>query len=217
MARGNVMMAKARKGKSKKRSSQDEWARTVEVMKADPRSSQYTHHKFIMNSGVLFSIQGQVGGTALGGTIFALSQIPNYANLTSLYDDYQIEKVELKFYLRLSQSVAEALPRLSVIPDFDDAVAPPSTGALFNHPRVKQHVFTEAHPEFTICLEPRVSIPAYQGAVTGYTVAPTKVWVDCANAGVQHYGVKYAVETFSNTSQYIDVYAKYFLSMRNPL
>jgi hypothetical protein len=217
MAKRGVMQGSGGRKTRRKNDSSESWSRTVEVMKASSKISQYTHHKFIMNSGVLFSAQGVTGGTVLGGVTFALSQIPNYTNLTNLYDDYQIEKVEIAFFLRLNQSVAEGLPRLSVYPDFDDATSPPTIGNVFNHPRVTQHIFTEAHPEYKICIEPRVSIPAYQGAFTGYTVAPAKVWVDCANAGVQHYGLKYGIENLTNTSQYIDVYVKYFIGMRNPL
>jgi hypothetical protein len=217
MARKQVQQ-KARK--SMKRGSRDGgevWTKTAPVLRAVSSSAKYTHHKFIQNTGIVLSVQGLVAGQILDAKFFALSQIPNYGNLVALYDDYQIEKVEVTFSLRVNPGGGSALPRLSIYPDFDDATAPPSIGNVFNHPRVQQHAFSEAHPEFKICVEPRVSIPAYQGAFTGYTVAPSKVWVDCANAGVQHYGIKYGIENFTDTNQYLDVYFKFFLAMRNPL
>jgi hypothetical protein len=206
-----------RKVKRASRSTGEAWSKSTAVLRAVPTVSTYTHHKFIQNTGVTLSIQGLVGGFVLDAKYFGLSQIPNYANLVALYDDFLIEKVEVKFCLRNNPGSSSPMPRLSIYPDFDDATAPPAVGNVFNHPRVMQHTFSEAHPDFKITVEPRVAIPAYQGAFTGYTVAPGKTWVDCANAGVQHYGIKYAIENFTDTTQFLDVYFKFFLFMRNPL
>jgi hypothetical protein len=209
---------KVSRGRSKKsKSGDDTWSKSTAVLRATSTAPQFTLHKFIQNTGILYSLTGLAGGQILGANYFALSQVPNYGNLTALYDDFQVDKVEVKFILRGNPGSGLALPRINVYPDFDDATAPPTIGNVFNHPRVQQHVFTQTSPMFKLTIEPRVAIPAYQGAFTAYTVAPSKTWIDCTNAGVQHYGLKYAMENFYDTNQIVDVYYKFFLTMRNPL
>jgi len=66
-------------------------------------------------------------------------------------------------------------------------------------------------------ISPRPALAAYQGAFTGYTVPDKPMWCDSANPGVQHYGYKYAVENMVDTTQYIDVYYKFWFTARNPI
>jgi hypothetical protein len=186
-------------------------------MRPVPTNSQYTLHKFVLTSAGSSGIQGSAATPQLTGSYFTITNFAAYANLLAVYDQYRIDRVEVRMVLRNNPSGGVSLPRVAYFPDFDDAVAPPTLAAVYSHPRVRQHTFSEAHPEVTFALEPRVAIASYNGAFTGYTAAPGAVFCDSNSSGVQHYGYKAAYENFLDTTQYIDIYYKAWVTMRNPL
>lgn len=209
----NTKMGKKKASKNKKGES---WSKTVTVQRELAASKRFTEHQFIQNCGNAYQVQGLALGTVLRGVSFSLNQLPNFTNLTSLYDQYRIDKVELRFYFR-SGGTTNNYPRLHVFPDFDDDSAPPTIADALAHPRVETHVFTPNRPEFRYALQPRMASAVYSTIVSTYAVAPYGMFADSASAATKFYGFKMAVENFTDTTQLLDIYFKFYLTCRNPL
>jgi hypothetical protein len=216
-------MAKRKQAlRSKRRSggrSKDEvWAESTQVMRPIPLNSTYTMHKFVLTSPGPSAIQGNIVAPQFYGSAITISSFAAYSNLLAVYDQYRIDKVEVRIVLRNNPGAGLALPRISYFPDFDDATPPPSLSAVYSHPRVQTHVFSEAHPEVKFTFEPRVALPAYNGgAFAGYVASSQPMFCDSNTSNTQHYGYKQSIENFIDTTQYLDVYLKGWITMRNPL
>jgi len=178
---------------------------------------QYIEHRFI-SSGITASLAGNAVAPQLGAFAYNLNSVTNASLLASLYDQFRIDVIEARFVLRNNPSGAVSLPKLYVFPDFDDGTAPASTAAVLGHPRVQIHQFTPSQPEYTIAFSPRAAMAAYNGGVfTGFGQLEKPIFIDANQPNTAHYGLKYAIEAFTDTNQSLDVFAKVWLTMRNPL
>ncbi len=127
-----------------------------------------------------------------GALVFTLSQMPGYTNLQSLFDRYRIMSVDVTFQPYLNQEMTTTspptIPRLHTCIDFDDESVPGSQAELMkygtyaavvsNHPLRRRFV-------------PRAALQVFNGVTTGYGEAEAHKWLDCANAAIPHYGLKY--------------------------
>jgi hypothetical protein len=182
---------------------------------------RYIEHDFILWSGTATGasfapIQGNAVAPQFLAYNFQLAQVSNYNNLSLVYDQYRINAVEVKFSLR-NPGAATNYPRLSIYPDFDDATPPPSYSAALSHPRVTQHSFTVSQTDFTVALSPRPAAALYQGAFSSFGQPDKPMFVDVNYPTTQHYGLKLMVEDATDTTQFIDIYVKYWITFRNPL
>ncbi len=155
---------------------------------------------------------------------FRLDDLGQYSTFASLFDQYRIDKVHLRFYARNNAlstfntaSPNGAVPLGYITPDRDDATAPASIDA------VRQYDLAQAFTgstSFDIEMEVRPTAALYaSGAFSGYNTLDLEPWIDIANTDVPHYGVKAAVSglTTSTTSSWVwDIEAHYFVSFRNP-
>lgn len=142
---------------------------------------------------------------------FTIDMLPDFAEYTTLFDQYKIDHVRLKITPYSATSIAQtglASPTLannqsmgvlmhSVI-DYDDANAM-NAGTVginvmreYNTYKTKQF-FNNGKPH-VIKLKPRLALSAYNGAFTGY--ANSTGWIDSNSTGVQHYGIKWITEMF---------------------
>jgi hypothetical protein len=86
------------------------------------------------------------------------------------------------------------------------------------HPKVKYHVFTPTNTEFAVSIKPKVALATYQGgAFSGYSQPNGAVWLDCNNPGIQHFGLKGAVDNFTDSTIDIQVSIKIWVEFRDPL
>lgn len=163
----------------------------------------------------------QIYPTALGvnrSITFQLSDLPNYTEFTSLFDQYKINAVKLTFIPRYTGSdinpltTALAVPRVWTVIDYDDTANLGDQNGAYQYQNCKVHMM---HKPFSIYLKPRVASAVYSTAVTtGY--APRRMYIDCANNNVPHYGVKLYVEPTPYDGQFtMSVVAKFYLSMKN--
>lgn len=215
----------AKKGKSSRRAVQDGGRKKpTSTSQLIPRGPMWTpksgddrliNHQFVSTTSI-FGIAGNAVTPILGGQAIQFNQLSNYGLYTALFDQYRIDCVEVTFFLRKDPGSSN-YARLNVFPDFDDASAPSSLANVQSHPRVMQHVFTESHPKFTFSLVPRLAISAYGGAFTKYTSPDEPLFVDSTNPDASHYGWKYAIENFSDTTNSIEVIYRVWFTCRSPL
>lgn len=152
-----------------------------------------------------------------GATSFALSGVPAYTEFTALYDVYKLTRVRIEFIPRYSApelgSAASRRQFFTAI-DYDDAnSAGLDISTILERSSVKRTTNTSKHVRTLI---PKVAKPIYQdGISTAY--GPGRSWIDCAQAAVPHYGLKWVLENASNASSLMsyDAYVTYYVSFKN--
>lgn len=128
-------------------------------------------------------------------TRFALDKVPNAGEFTTLYDQYKISGVKIKFEYAHNDAAADAtavpLPTLVAIRDYDDT-------AVLTHNEIMERTVIAYKKRLdkpvTMFLKPRVK--RYIEAATG-TSTPSAVfareWIDVGAPSVLHYGLKLAI------------------------
>jgi hypothetical protein len=139
----------------------------------------------------------QNSATPIAGQIaFTLGDLAQSNVLTDLFDQYRIDFVQCRFRA-LQNAVDETglspfnrSPSIYVVVDRDDATVPSSQDQLMQYDNCHQYMGTDS---FDVILEPSLTPALFNtGVFDGYSVAPSKsIWVDCANAQVPFYGIKF--------------------------
>lgn len=162
-----------------------------------------------------------LGTQTAGAYTFKLSDLPNYTELTSMFDRYQIDKVVLNFR-SISKAVAVNTGGSAILGavgcyvavDVDDNGTP-----TLSEMQQKQGVcrFT-TDDSFSLTLQPRWQSSIYiSGVSTGYK--PSTGFIDCAYPDVPHYAVKFYLEPSSISASSgcvgFTVDACYYISFKN--
>lgn len=158
---------------------------------------------------------------------FSLQAIPNYAELTALYDEYQIAKVDVEFIPRaapLSQAISTATtgnanqlfgtcqPFLTVI-DYDDSSVPTTRNELLQYGTCK---VMAPNKYFKRSIVPKIAVQTYKTSLTTGYAAKAKQWLDCADDTVPHFGLKWCWDQDANAVSTIlyDIYVTYHMKFR---
>lgn len=192
--------------------------RTFRRSRRFPRTKRSLIH--IRRAGSAASVSVNPAGTVyINSTYFQLNSVINPTELTALFDEYRINCVVLSFIPR--PNVVQVLANGNEVPnnyvptfhyaiDYDDANLVSNVDQLAEY---GNYHFTEFNKKINVKIKPKFATAAYSGAFTSYK--PGKGWLDCASPGIQHYGLKFAVDTtFPN--QYISFVIRpiYYLSFR---
>lgn len=158
-----------------------------------------------------------------GAFTFALSDISNYTEYQTVFDEYRIVAVKMTACTGVvvntntyngSSIVGTQVPQLITAIDTDDA-ATPNLNTILSHDTCKIHGV--ANKTFTRWLQPEVALAAYQGTFVGYA-AKSKQWIQTVSSGVQHYGLKYAiVDVQAQNSQNYNFYMTYYFEFRKAI
>lgn len=156
------------------------------------------------------------------GFSFQISDLPNVADLTSAYDFFSIDKVEVELHLmempRNNATMLGTGPLVILAPDYDDAIAPTAWNDLFEYGKNCNIVrFSSDKVVVKTTIKPRVSNTVYRTGVTSaYTMAQAGTLVDCANADTPHYGLKMWIGGYNTTSWTggsIFMFVRYYLRL----
>lgn len=158
---------------------------------------------------------------------FQLSDLPNYTQLTQLYDQYRILAVKAEFiprtppiqYYNGTASQSGSAPVLYTAIDLDDTISPTS-GSLLSHESVKCHgAFTPMScNKYVRWLRPACAVELYQTGGFGGYGARTNQWIDTTSSSVQHYGLKWWVATAATTpAYYYDIVFTYYMEFKLPI
>lgn len=143
---------------------------------------------------------GQLSFAAVDGGLawdFNLTDVPDYAEFTTLYDAYVIDKVDITYVLE--NNTPGQYPVLYYAPDYDDSAVPLSVNSVTTHQSVKMHAFSENARSITMSVKPRSLAAAYQpGITTAYAWAKPGTLIDMANTTVRFYGMKTWVSHFNS-------------------
>jgi hypothetical protein len=168
------------------------------------------------------TIAAQASANTYFALAFNLYDLAQVANWTALFDQYRIDKVEVKFQsqgtnvdLHTYVTLNAENPAIWMVLDFDDNTTPTSLAQILEYDNVE---VTESGSGFFATVYPSLTPSVYSaGAFSGYAVERAG-WIDCANTAVPHYGLKGVIEALypASTGNYSwTIEAKYFFSFRN--
>lgn len=143
----------------------------------------------------------------LQGFQFTLQQlIPNYAEFTSLFDQYRLKK--LVFKLRLvrppeanNTSVNQQYyPDVYCSVDHDDSNAPTTVDQVQQYGKCKTGILKPNY-WFKYRCYPTASAAVYRALATAYMPIKNNAWLDLAYTDIPYYGIKLAVDVSNVTVQ----------------
>jgi hypothetical protein len=155
---------------------------------------------------------------------FKLTDVPNYAEYTALFDQFRIKTVVIKWSPKQTTGVLMAydstnpvgqtiIPNVWGAPDYDDDAAV-NVEALKQYSHAKWWPITKPHTEV---VHPRVTTDVFQGVTTAYAAANKPVWIDCAYPDTVFYGFKTAIELDSTTPVMDEADVPHFFTQREVL
>lgn len=152
----------------------------------------------------------------------------NYADLTALFNEYRIDKVEMSISLLNGPSgrveTGGLMPSVYVRYDPNDATMPTNFADLAQAANTKEFVFSEKTTHLYNFV-PKASLQAYAlggGAGVGFAApANSAVWYDTSgpSAQIPMYGLKFWFRNFVGTAGYAPCIAfqpVFYLSLRRP-
>lgn len=153
---------------------------------------------------------------------FRLTDIPNIAEYTSLYDQYKFMKVQF-IMMPLNQQPADLLgptgtngDLLMGVVDKDDATALTGPNDYFEYSSVK---YQQAYSGRKIMWSfvPHAKSLAVSAAGSDYVLIPQNAWKDCSGSDINHYGLKIRVPAYSDATHFQQwfVIVKYWVVFRN--
>jgi len=159
-----------------------------DVMLTRPKRNRICNFEFSQIGTVTSSAAVETDGAIT----FALNNLTGYTSITSLFDQYRIVGVNIKFVPSQLVYTAAAQPIYTVL-DYDDAT-PVVVSSLSQYDTLK---ISPASAYFERSLKPRTAVAAYSGAFTSFGNV-TNMWFDSGSPGVQYYGVKYGILASAN-------------------
>ncbi len=174
--------------------------------------------KNIRNSNHWFELSHKVGTLSGSTTLdtfeaftFQLNAIIDHTSYETIFDQYSIVSVILRFIPSVSQNATAGVDygRLYTVIDYDDA----NTITLDQATSYQSLMVTSALLPQTRLIYPRVATAAYSGAFTSY--ANQRAWIDCGSNAVIHYGIKAVLSASTGNFQNYDVEATFVVCFRN--
>lgn len=175
-------------------------------------------HYFVRGSSnnAFAEINGGVGSQQYFSTTFALDQVRNYGEFTSLFDHYKINKVQLKFFLKTDPGASAAAsamyPRLWWCIDHDDNSLE-NIDSLRERGNSRNAALLPSRP-IVINIKPSTLNMLYNGvASTAYAPVYNR-WLDATYPSMPHYGLKYAIDDALGQTWKVQIEAKFFLAFK---
>jgi hypothetical protein len=134
----------------------------------------------------------------------------NVAEFTTLFDQYRINYVVLKFMCGTLETNSTDNATMTIACDYDDGNAPTNVSDLFQYDNCKIYSYGK---DINVKLKPRIAMAAYGGAFTSYANAGG-MWLDVASPAVEYYGVK-ACLTRCNAQCTYRIYATYYIELKS--
>lgn len=152
--------------------------------------------KRIGATGTILVNDGNGVGVNSGSWDFSLDMVANYGEFTSLFDNYKLNCVVIKFNWHTDASVngetGEGCPIMHHYVDYNDSTAPLSLGEILTAGNHKQWMMNRASTK-TIKVYPKPQSAMWRtGAATAY--GPKKGWINSVYSDVKHKGWKFWID-----------------------
>lgn len=162
------------------------------------------------------------------GYASVLTDTPGYAELTALFDQYKLVKVELSL-IPLWNTTITAVGAgngdlggfVHSVTDYDDNLAPAASTAgiqaLMQYRSYRAQTLVSREP-LKWSLSPKVASAVFGSGVFGSYASQSNMWIDAASTTVEHYGLKFIFEVLNPTAAvaYFNFrwHARYYLEAR---
>lgn len=169
-----------------------------------------------------FAISSAINGNGLhipylNAVSFRLDQVLNNSEFANLFDNYRINGVAIKFFLKYEPgaqtNVSSNYPRLFYVRDYDDAIVPANLNEIREHGMCRVKTLAPNKP-VSIYLKPAVADSIFRTGLTYSTVPKFGQWCDMAHTNIEHYGLKYGIDDLTNPVQRVDIEVVYYFSCK---
>lgn len=147
------------------------------------------------------------------------AQLVNSTDFANLYDQYRINFVVVKFWLKIDPSAQTAsgasYPKLYWYRDYDDTTVPTSINEMRENAKCKVVVMNPNRP-VTIKFKPNTLQLIYQSSIANQFKPAFGQWLDMATTSTPHYGFKWAIDDFTNTNYTLNAEWTYYFQCRQP-
>jgi len=169
------------------------------------------------------SYLGTITSTATGDSLsilkFNLDDIPGYADLAAVFDQYKIDKVDLRFVPNQTNQgmvASAALYRSRLYTAFDpnDATVPSTLNELIQYQNCSQTPYLE---EYKRTVYPRLAVNSSDEEGT-VTLNPANSWCQTSQKDVDWYGLKIGASANGNSAPTVQswlILAKFYFSFKN--
>lgn len=137
---------------------------------------------------------------------FRLNQLPDYTELTALYDQYRVDKLVFHFIPNVNEINYDVnqqdVGTLLTAVDFDGGATGLTIGQFLSYESCE--VTPHCHKK-VLTIKPRAELAAVDAA--GTTISSglpnnPNIWYDCSNVNLQFNGVRYAITPESGSTGY---------------
>lgn len=150
---------------------------------------------------------------------FNLGLLQGSADFAALYDQYRINFIVAKFWLKIdpgAQSAAGAsYPKFYWYRDYDDDTFPSSLNEMRENSKTKVVVMNPNRP-ITIAFKPNVLQTIYSSAVGSNYKPVFNQWLDMSVTNTKHYGFKWCIDDLTNTNYTVTPEFTYYIQCRQP-
>lgn len=158
----------------------------------------------------------------LGGITASQIQLGNVVNssdFANLYDQYRINYVVVKFWLKIDPSAQTAAgasyPKLYWYRDTDSSGTPGSLNEVRENAKSRVAVMLPNRP-VTIAFKPNTLQLIYQSALASQYKPVWGQWLDMSTTSTPHYGVLYAIDDLTNTNYKVDIETTFYFQCKQP-
>lgn len=144
--------------------------------------------------------------------VFTAGDIPDYTGLSGVFDQYRLDRVDLRLVPNITESLSSApvSGKIYSVIDFDDSNALTSISQASEYSNC---MVWEPTDPIQVSFVPHFAYGAYGSSVFGSFANSKPSWIDAASGTVEHYGVKLAI-TPTTTAVTYTVQLRYHVSFR---
>lgn len=157
--------------------------------------------------------------TGRAASVIALSNVPDVAEFTNLFDQFTIDSVDVKFVCNraaISAGNSAIFPTLLYAPDYNDSVAPGTVNDILSYGNLDVFQFSETARSVKYTLRPKAAVSVSSGTA----ISPGRLWCSTSSASATPwYGFKYWLVDYNSTSStgsVVTLYLTFHLSFRAP-
>lgn len=170
-------------------------------------------HYFKRSIFIPTAYQTSVTGDTFGSYMFALNNLPNFSEFTTLFDQYKILGGKWTLIPKSTEAnvgsgavASSEFNSIMSVLDFDDNNPPSSINDLVQYQSYRVTRGNKVHSRY---LKP-CAVQAFYNSPISTAYGPKRnVWIDINNAGVPHYGIKYCIPQTASVIKYdakVDIY-----------
>lgn len=150
------------------------------------------------------------------GLTFRLTDLPSYTEMTNLFDRFTIKKIDYRWYVEQDPNVqtTKKFPIVSWAHSFTTASSPSALSDIQQYPSYRKVMFNEDKPMTKLySIRPASLGVAYVSGVASSYKAQWGAFLDTADHGAQHYGLKIWIDNLQ-TGVTLNCEATYHVQLR---